>query len=71
MTKYDNKINYFAIIPSVGSYPELGFEDSRNHPESEIFHFSIWYCIQAWREKNRYFIDGMSILIVFCTIQWC
>lgn len=48
------------IIPSVGSYQELGFKDSRDHPESEIFHLSIWYRLQASRERHRYFIDGIT-----------
>lgn len=52
-----------VMMPSAGTYQELGFKDSRDHPESEIFHLSIWYCVQTSCERSRYFIDGMTHLM--------
>lgn len=51
-----------VCIASVGTYSNIGREDSRNYFESKIFHLPVWHCLQAACARNKYIIDGNSSL---------
>ena len=45
-----------------GTYPNLFRKGDGDHFEPQVFHFSVWHCLQASYTRNRYIIIGKNFL---------